>query len=173
MSRPPDAPVDHYLDAVHAARTRITVDRQFAALDLPRLLEAGAGQESQLHAIFRFKQIEGKAAVDGALTGEVWLTCQRCLKAVAIPIDESFEIVIVGDEAGEPEAFGDYEPIAVEATRLDLQWLTEEQTLLALPLVPMHEPGECVEVNEAEEVVPDEAPRQQPFGNLRELLKKH
>lgn len=172
MSRPPGATVDHYLDALHAARTRITVDRRFAAGDLPRLLEAGAGEKSQLNATFRFTQIEGKAAVDGSLTGDVWLTCQRCTQPVAIAIDESFEVVIVADEDATPDAFGGYEPIAVEATRLDLQWLAEEQTLLALPLVPMHEPDECIEVNEADEVVPDEAPRQQPFGDLRELLKK-
>jgi uncharacterized protein len=90
-----------------------------------------------------------------------------------VPIDESFSVVITNDESAPPEEFAGYEPIAVEAARLDLQWLAEEQVLLALPLVPAHEPGECVDVSEAEDVaVPDQPSTQRPFGNLRDLLKR-
>lgn len=172
MSRPPAAP-DHLLDAVHASRSRMTIERQFAVNDLPRLVEAGAGERSHLNAAFRFTRIEAGPAIDGDIVGEVWLTCQRCMKPVAVPIDESFSVVITNDESAPPEEFAGYEPIAVEATRLDLRWLTEEQVLLALPLVPAHEPGECVDVSEAEDVaVSDQPSTQRPFGNLRDLLKR-
>jgi uncharacterized protein len=143
---------------------------------LPRLVEAGAGADSTLRVSARFEMLEGKVTIDGDLSASLELTCQRCMLPVAVPMDESFRVVIVSDDSAAPEEYGGYEPIAVEATQLDLQWLTEEQALLALPLVPMHRPGECsmASVVEAvEEAAPqDAAPRQQPFGNLRDLMRK-
>ncbi len=176
MSRPPGASFASCVDAVHAARTRSQIERQFAARALPRLIEAGVGEESTLQVSLQFATLEGKVTVEGDLSGSVELTCQRCMQPVAVPVDESFRVVIVGDDSATPEEYGGYEPIAVDATQLDLRWLTEEQALLALPLVPMHRPAECpvtsaVEV--VERVIPeDTSPRQQPFGNLRDLLRK-
>ena len=114
--------------------------------------------------------------IEGELSGSVELTCQRCMQTVAVPMDESFRVVLVSDDSAAPEEYGGYEPIAVDATQLDLQWLTEEQALLALPLVPMHPPGECNAPSAVEAVErvlsEDKTPRQQPFGNLRDLLRK-
>jgi uncharacterized protein len=171
MSRPPAA-ADHLLDAVHASRGRMTIERRFALEDLPRLLEVGAGERSHLNASFRFTQVNDEPAVDGDLVGEVWLKCQRCLQPVAVPIDESFGVVITTDEKALVDESAAYEPIVVDATRLDLRWLAEEQVLLALPLVPMHEPGVCAEVTDIDEVPAERPSTQKPFGNLRDLLNK-
>lgn len=179
MSRPPGAPLDPPVDAVHAARAGAFVERHFDVDDLPRLRAATVvgdeeGDASGLDAKFAFSLFEGQPAIDGELTGAVQMTCQRCLKQVSVPIDEAFRLVIVGDEDADPEQFGGYEPVVVDATRLELQWLAEEQALLALPLVPLHEPGECEEAPLTTPVEEPLAPgKQRPFGNLRELLKKH
>jgi uncharacterized protein len=156
------------------------VERHFDVDALPRLHDAtlrGDGAVG-LDAKFAFSLLEGQPAIDGEMTGAVRLLCQRCLQPVVVPIDEAFQVVVVGDEAVDPEQFGSYEPIVTDASRLDLQWLAEEQALLALPLVPLHEPGECVEAGlESVQEQPAEEPlapgKQRPFGNLRDLLKKH
>ena len=171
MPRPPDASVDDLVDAVHAARTGSRLERHLTAASLPRLLQANAGDESRLSARLSFAQLEGHAVIDGVLNGSVLLKCQRCLQPVAVVVDERFQVVLVSDENAAPEEFGGYEPIAVDATRLDLRWLMEEQTLLALPLVPMHEPGGCREVQTEADTVAAETERQRPFGNLRDLLQ--
>jgi uncharacterized metal-binding protein YceD (DUF177 family) len=68
---------------------------------------------------------------------------------------------------------GDYEPEVVDPSRVDLQWLMEEQVLLALPLVPMHEPGQCGgEIAASLEAEVDAETRQKPFGNLRDMLRE-
>lgn len=142
--------------------------------ELPRLRDATlSGGASGFDAKFAFSLLEGQPAVDGEMTGSVQLICQRCLQPVVVPIDEAFRVVIVGDEDADPEQFGGYEPIAVDASRLALQWLAEEQVLLALPLVPLHEPGECAEAPLAPVQEPLAPGKQRPFGNLRELLEKH
>jgi uncharacterized metal-binding protein YceD (DUF177 family) len=58
--------------------------------------------------------------------------------------------------------------VIADPSRLDLRWLAEDQVLLALPLVPVHEGDECNEV--PAESAEDEV-RQRPFQNLRALLR--
>jgi uncharacterized protein len=57
--------------------------------------------------------------------------------------------------------------VVADPARLDLRWLAEDQALLALPLVPMHDGDECNEV--PAQAAGDEI-RQKPFQNLRALL---
>jgi DUF177 domain-containing protein len=97
------------------------------------------------------------------------LSCQRCLEAVAVSIDEQFQVILVQQESAD-EA-GGYEPVIADPARFDVRWLAEEQTLLALPLVSLHPVGEC---NEAAQDVEQGESRgiQKPFSNLRDLLEK-
>jgi uncharacterized protein len=170
MPRPPAASSDTFVDAAVCARSGSTIERHFSAAQLPRLSEAGARAGSEIDVSFEFSQFDGQPAVAGALTGSVVLMCQRCLKAVPIVVDERFQVVIVTeDRADEP---GGYEPVVGDASRFDLLWLTEDQALLALPLVPMHGPGEC---EEAEAPAPDSnvgTESQKPFQNLRDMLRQ-
>lgn len=159
------------IDAVHAAKNGLCIERQFALAGLTRLLLAGADEKSALSARFGFSLRDGHPAIDGELTGSVRMTCQRCMRPVDVAVADEFQVVLVSNEDATPEQFGGYEPVAVDATELDLQWLAEEQALLALPLAPMHALGRCTASDVTTEVA-THAAGQQPFGNLRELLQK-
>jgi uncharacterized protein len=116
----------------------------------------------------RFVHVAQNSAIDGALSGELELVCQRCLLPLRLPLQECFKLVIVADESALAQDFMEYEPILIDPTRLDLQWLAEEQSLLALPLVARHEPGQCG----ANTALPrEDAGTQRPFGNLRDLMR--
>jgi uncharacterized protein len=177
--------VDNVVDAEVCARAGSTIARRFSAAELPRLREAGGHDGSSIEAQFQFSQFDGRPAVTGELHGAAVLTCQRCMRPVAVDVDDTFQVLIVDqDRSDEP---GGYEPVVANSSRLDLAWLAEEQVLLALPLVPMHESGEC-SAGVLDEVVSSEAPAndvedaedaasgagttQQPFRNLRDLLRK-
>lgn len=182
MPRPPAAPVDNIVDADVCARAGSTIARRFSAAELPRLREAGGRDEAAIEANFQFSLFEGRPAVSGELHGEAVLTCQRCMQAVVIDIDDTFQVLLVTEERSDEP--GGYEPVVANASRLDLGWLAEEQVLLALPLVPMHEPGECDAVvaldeddastveSEDEAPAPEGETTHQPFRNLRDLLRK-
>jgi uncharacterized protein len=179
MPRPPALPADSIVDSEVCARARSTIARRFSAADLPRLSEAGGCEGSSIEANFQFAHFEGRPAVSGELHGAAVLTCQRCMQPVPVEIDDSFQVLIV-DEEREDEP-GGYEPVVAKASRLDLRWLVEEQVLLALPLVPMHENADCAEnvvASSSEADAPDsdepadEEVRQQPFRNLRDLMRK-
>ncbi len=134
---------------------------------------------------FQFSQFDGRPAVTGELHGSAVLTCQRCMRPVSVDVDDTFQVLIVDAERSDEP--GGYEPVVAHPARLDLAWLAEEQVLLALPLVPMHESEDCGagvldevvssealedDVEDADDAESGAGTTQQPFRNLRDLLRK-
>jgi len=170
MPRPPAVPNDPLVDADVCARAGSTIERHFSLEQLPRLQEAGARDGSRIDARLQFSLFDARPAVDGRLSGTVYLDCQRCMEAVAVSIDEQFQVILVQQEsADEP---GGYEPVIADPAHFDVQWLAEEQALLALPLVPLHPIGECDEAAAQDSEQGTSRVTQQPFQNLRDLLEK-
>lgn len=155
------------VDAEVCARAGSTIERHFTAEDLPRLREAGVRAGSQLDAQLTFSLFDGAPVVHGELRGRMVLTCQRCMKAAPADVDEGFDVIVLAEERSDEP--GGYEPVQANAAHLDLRWLVEEQVLLALPLVAMHE-NDCTEAEAP--ASQDEAVRQQPFQNLRDLMRQ-
>jgi uncharacterized protein len=167
------APTD-VVDAVELARRAAELERELELRDLPRLQEAGALQGTRAHARLRFAEFERAPTVEAQVTGTVVMTCQRCLRPVDCPVDEQASIAVVASER--VEVPGGYEPMICDPERLPVPDLVEEQVLLALPLVPMHEdPQQCGKSAGGKVDRQVERPaedRQRPFANLRDLLDK-
>ena len=150
--------------------------------DLPRLLsamhEGGCGAETAVvwraggeRAPPRGRQ--PRTWLRLALATHVVLTCQRCLGAldVALDIERRFGFVAGEDEAAALDAETDDDVLALART-LDLRELAEDELLLALPLVPMHDgcspppvPGDDA-AGDALEAVPEH-----PFAALAALKR--
>jgi uncharacterized protein len=146
--------------------------------------EAGGLPGTRVAAQLRFGTFEGRTRVDVRVTGVAVVPCQRCLQACECALDEDAALVVVNDATDVVP--GGYEPFEGVPEQLSLAALVEEQVLLALPLVPMHEAGAggC----SAADVVPlapgsgsratvaaaehVEEEKQTPFANLRELLER-
>ena len=170
MPRPFGTP-DNCVDVVALARTGSSVERSYSVAELARLSEAGSSTDSTVTGTFTGGVFEQRTTLHGELSGTVVLTCQRCLRPVTVPVQERFDVVLVHDEAEAASEVAGYEPVIADPTHVDLRWLVEEQALLALPLVPMHEPGECEQSAVTAELSQAQS-GQKPFGNLRELLGK-
>jgi uncharacterized protein len=168
MPRPPGGQLERYVDAIQCAHAAIELARDFTLDALPRLREAGVKERTALQMKLRFLRVAQNTAIDGSLGGQLELVCQRCVRPLLVPLQESFKVLIVTDEAALAQELMDYEPILVDPTRFDLEWLAEEQGLLALPLVARHEPGQCG----AEPPPPrEDVGTQRPFGNLRDMMR--
>jgi uncharacterized protein len=170
MPRPPADPADLLVDADVCAGAGSIIERHFSLEQLPRLQEAGARDGLRIDMRLQFSLFDGRPAVDGTLSGAVHLSCQRCMEAVAVPIDERFQVILVPQER--PDEPGGYEPVIADPARFDLRWLAEEQTLLALPLVSLHPSGECDEAAPQDDEQGASHGIQKPFSNLRDLLEK-
>lgn len=105
-----------------------------------------------------------------ALTS-VPLECQRCLKAVDVPLSIERSFLFVHGEDAAAQLDTDSEDDVLALTRaLDLRELIEDELLLALPIVPRHEvcPVPLIAPASGEALV-DEKPN--PFAALAALKR--
>jgi uncharacterized protein len=159
------------------------LERHYDLTQLGRVAEAGGLPGTRIDAQLRFGASAGRTIVDVRVEGVALLVCQRCLQPVECAVDESAQVALVGSETEEvPEGC---EPFVGRAEQLSLSAMTEEQVLLALPLVPMHDAGAGECLSTGADVVPlattaaiesaagqAEDEKRTPFANLRELLDK-
>ena len=101
------------------------------------------------------------------------LTCQRCMAAVSTPLEvdqwyrfvESEEVAMAEDDEAE-------EDLLVMVPQFDLLALLEDELLMALPLVPMHEPCPVTPVFSAGDPAVEAAEaKPNPFAVLGQLKK--
>jgi uncharacterized protein len=165
------APAD-LVNAVELAGRSATLERRLSLRQMPRLVDAGALEGTRASAELAFGELEGRTTVEVQVSGELVLTCQRCLRPCTCAVNESASLVVMASDADEVP--GGFEPLLGDAERLSVTELIEEQLLLGLPLVPKHATTAlcgaapaAIAIN-ATEAAADET--QRPFANLRKLL---
>ena len=109
--------------------------------------------------------------VDAALP----MTCQRCLTPVVVPLEADCWFRFVADEAtAEAQDDESEEDLLVLSREFDLRALIEDELLMAMPLVPLHDvcpiPVKMAVVDpDFEEAAAD---KPHPFAALAALQKK-
>lgn len=148
---------------------------------LDRLAGSVLGAEPPGAAIHWQAEGQQRPVTGGEL--EIWLhltaqacvnmRCQRCLGAIAIPLDLDRWFRFVRDPAQAEALDAELEDDVLELERqTDLRELVEDELLLALPLVPRHD--ECPQPLPMGSE-PSDAPapeRPHPFAALEKLKKK-
>ncbi len=105
--------------------------------------------------------------LDLTLKGVVQMKCQRCLGAMAEPIDASYRFQFVKDEAtaqAQDEAQDEVDTL-VHSREFDLHELIEDEVLMAMPFVSLHEV--CPEAGAVAFLPTDAKPN--PFAVLKNL----
>lgn len=113
----------------------------------------------------------GEIRLQGALTGEIELQCQRCLQPMTWRFSLKPDVVLV-DPAGPSPALGDDQEVLELGPEglLRPAEFVEEEILLALPLAPRHEDCEARLPHEFEAGGGDRD-AENPFAVLMELRK--
>jgi uncharacterized protein len=134
-----------------------------AVAELPRLVENLRSASGELKISLRGMEVNrGKLGLELKISGRLHLTCQRCLEEIPYPLDHARQFCLA-DSSPENVAEEDPEIDSLRANQnLDVLDLVEEETLLCLPLAPMHETGNCEETSGAREV----RQRLSPFAGL-------
>jgi uncharacterized protein len=166
--------VEDVVDAMLLAVRGSEIEQSFAMTDLPRVSDYATDAKAKATLIARFRNVDGKVLIDGEVTAALRMSCQRCMQPVDVPVDDEFSVMLVGSENELDKLAPEQDAIVAEAERLDLRWLTEEQLLLASPLVPAHDEAECpaTESTAAEKSASPPVETQRPFADLRAMLKK-
>jgi uncharacterized protein len=162
-------------DADLLADGHVTVDFEIPLAEFPRLQTALAHRRGSARGHVRFARESGTPVADVEVAARVALTCQRCLGPLTWAVSAGGKVAVVdGDEEAEraPESL---ETILAPEHRISIRELVEEELLLGMPIVPLHQSGDCVAAAPADALsqgTDAEETRQRPFERLGELLNR-
>ncbi|MTD39898.1 23S rRNA accumulation protein YceD [Erwinia sp. CPCC 100877] len=164
------------LDPVRTAQKRLDYLGIYTPEQVERVAESVVSVDSDVECAMSFAiDSQRLAVITGHADVTVTLSCQRCGQPFTHQVHATWCFSpVVNDEQAEalPEA---YDPIEVnDFGEIDLLALVEDEIILSLPVVPVHDSEHC-EVSEADMVfgeLPDEAQKPNPFAVLASLKRK-
>lgn len=164
------------LDPVRSAQKRLDYQGVYTSEQVERVAESVVSVDSDVACDMSFAVDSQRLAVlKGTAEVQVTLLCQRCNQPFPHHVHVSYCFSPVSsDEQAEalPEM---YEPVDVdEFGEIDLLAVIEDEIILALPVVPVHDSEHC-EVSDADMVfgkLPAEAEKPNPFAVLASLKRK-
>lgn len=114
---------------------------------LPRVRDLLAQDSGSINVEMQFYYNEERfRCVAGHLTGEVFMTCQRCLEPMAVAVDNQFELGIVWSEDDAQRLPSSLDPLIVGEELVDLADIVSEELILSLPFVSYHQEQDCKQV---------------------------
>ncbi|AJD48096.1 hypothetical protein S7S_08410 [Isoalcanivorax pacificus W11-5] len=168
----------HYVEPRKLADQGGSIGGQTTVAALPRLseFEQSQGEPVDVALTFARSDEDGVRSVEGTISTHLVLTCQRCLEPVRCGITARVRLALVWSEDDIDTVPDRFDPWLVTDDKMPLAPLMEEELLLALPLVAMHE--QCptqlpttTQVEEEEEAASQEQ-ADNPFAILATLKKR-
>ncbi len=150
---------------------QLSFDGEVALTSMPRLqdrLQAANGTAPVAQAKLSFGKEHGASVARVRVAAEVPLRCERCMGLLSWPVKTAATLVLVADLSSADAAPAGLEPVLAEHGRVVLRDLIEEELLLALPLIARHEDAADCAAGSA----PEDEITQQPFAQLKDLLKQ-
>jgi len=168
----PTLPV--YLNFVQKANNGLELQGKWPISRLKRLNKALLSNQGELQADLVFDRAGRIPFIEGHISAALQLTCQRCMQAMPYTVDNKFKLGLVLNEKQMAELPDEYEPYLVEEDNNYLADILEDELLLSLPLVAMHD-FDCSEhvvsnsSDQKTEAKPD-TEKKNPFSVLKDLL---
>jgi uncharacterized protein len=162
--------IPHSIQAARAVSHQERYAGRLAIKSLKRLAEVLTDSAGELEVEWRAERDAfGHPLLDGRLKGRLALQCQSCLKNYTWPLELEVRLRLVSSEAEERKLLGDCDPYLVQDDELPLREITEDEVLLALPLMPRCETCENAAQSQPSNHPSDEPARPNPFAALKKL----
>lgn len=165
------------IEPAKAAQKRMTYDGIIVKGELTRLSEVANVLSDHVNVSIECGfDPQNLVVIQGTATASLELACQRCGKGLETEVSAEFTFTPVRDAAKEsedpiPDAYDEIE--LDEYGSINLVHLVEDELMLALPIVAMHEPEEC-ELGDKDmtfgELAPEATEEEKP--NPFDVLKK-
>lgn len=139
-----DAGIPLRLDVADAVARELRLQGSLPLAELPRLAAAVVEVKGSLRVDLRFSaDAQALGRLQGELSGELRLLCQRCLQPMSWALKTHFDLRLVGSEAEEERLLESCEPVLAEDGQLALREALEDEALLALPIAPRCANPDC------------------------------
>lgn len=170
-----NGPIPPHVDPRKLVERAATLEGELPIAKMPRLNEQLTSSDGNVHAKFSFFRDEQKLAVMHVeLDAEVSMVCQRCLESAKFHVGGEYDYVIIQEGKSIDDLPSGYDALEVGEDPVDLTSLVEDELLLALPIVPVHDPEDCQQpVGYATAPEPSESAeeRPNPFSVLAQLKR--
>ena len=160
-----------YVNAYDLARENRVITGKVRLSDMVRLKDEIRPTNEE--AVFEIRGMTAKKGWPGAvmtLSSKIPLVCNRCGKPLELPLESSVVFRFAKSEA-EADAIPiedeDDTEVIVGSEKLNLMDWIEEEILLSIPYVPIHD--EPCEPDEKPEVSEEPVDKPNPFAKLKDL----
>jgi uncharacterized protein len=134
----------HQIDPFRLAEAGARLSGNLPLRQFQRLRQILADDSGEIAVQLDFEVDDlGVPIVLGTVSASLTLVCQRCLESFAYPVDAKIALAWLKSEQEADKLPLRYEPYVVEQTPLLLNDVIEDELLLALPQIPMHEEADC------------------------------
>ena len=164
------------LNFVRQVELNRTIEGVYPVSKLARLSEALLSNEGYITAKLEFTSSVGFASFKGTVSTKLLMECQRCLDPVETELSGRFKFALVSSEEEIELLPEEFEPYMLEGEEQSVVDLIEDELLLCLPMVTIHE-DDCSEYmmkqNRAMKAeIEAEKSEEHPFAALQALKDK-
>ena len=133
-----------YIDPWRLADRRSQLRGQWTLDRFARLRGVLADSAGTLEVELDFSVgVKRRPAIEGKLSTELALICQRCMQVFLYPLQLDLSLVVVESEDECDLLPEDVDPVLAQDGRLNLLQMVEDEILLAIPQAPLHKPQDC------------------------------
>ncbi len=127
------------LNFVRQVELNRTIEGIYPIARLVRLNETLLSKDGHITAKLEFGNSAGFASLKGHVSAKLLVECQRCLEPVETELSGSFKFALVNSEADFALLPEEFEPYLVEGDEQSIIELIEDELLLCLPMVTIHD----------------------------------
>lgn len=166
---------------VHQVEINRTLEGEYPLAKFERLQEVlatnvdaiissdGSSYDGKVAAKIEFCQSVGIASIKGKVSATLHVDCQRCLQTMEVKVEGRFKFALISHE-DEIELLPDeFEPYLLEGEEQSVIDLVEDELLLSLPMVTVHDnPCSAVMTKQQKEIAAQKEAAH-PFAALKSL----
>ncbi len=128
------------IEPLHLAKIGMTLTGSLPLVKMERIKESLCDSHGEVYIHWSFFQDDQRRSViQGKIHTQLLLQCQRCLQPMTYQIDAPVALMIVSNGTEPDDLQIEYEMLELTDTSISLLTLVEDELILALPLVVMHE----------------------------------
>jgi uncharacterized protein len=163
------------INPAKSAQHELSYEGYVEQTEFTRLGKALKELVGQIEVTFHCKvDHQGLVVVSGHVKTKALVVCQRCNDDLGLDLDLSFAYTPIKQGAESEDLPDHYEPVELdEDGEIDIHTLIEDELILNIPIVPMHDESSCHYQEEAKSFgeidLTDEKPN--PFDILKQLKK--
>ena len=173
-----DSLLPTYVDTRKVFLQQEEISGSVALENLPRFADSLADNRGVVNVELQFSTNESNLRlIKGHISARVKVACQRCLDPLAVELEDEISLVLFEEDRIAVELDPQFDPWIGGEYKLVLAELVEEQLILCMPTVNLHENKDCLDNlnylgNEIEKT--DEQAKlkaKSPFAVLKKLKK--